>query len=201
MFEAVLFVAGLTVWSYWLGVLAMMGLAAARGRRSGAMPAEARERWMWAVWVPLVVAWNALPAVALKEDRWPWTLPGWATVSPWLGLRAAAAVVGVLSLLLTVRCWITMGRSWAMAVRPDEDVPLVTHGPYRWVRHPIYALSVTLMATTLIVLPTWPMLLVAAGHIALMHLKAANEERFLLARHGEAYRAYMRRTGRFLPRP
>jgi protein-S-isoprenylcysteine O-methyltransferase Ste14 len=44
------------------------------------------------------------------------------------------------------------------------------------------------------------MLAVAAVHVALMILKARNEERHLLASHGETYERYVRRTGRFLPR-
>jgi protein-S-isoprenylcysteine O-methyltransferase Ste14 len=44
------------------------------------------------------------------------------------------------------------------------------------------------------------MLLVAAVHVTLMALKARNEERFLLAAHGEHYASYCRHTGRFVPR-
>jgi protein-S-isoprenylcysteine O-methyltransferase Ste14 len=42
--------------------------------------------------------------------------------------------------------------------------------------------------------------MMAALHIGLMLAKSRNEERFLAARHGDAYRSYCRRTGRFLPR-
>jgi protein-S-isoprenylcysteine O-methyltransferase Ste14 len=44
------------------------------------------------------------------------------------------------------------------------------------------------------------MALVAAVHVALMNLKARNEERHLAATQGEAYARYVARTGRFLPR-
>jgi protein-S-isoprenylcysteine O-methyltransferase Ste14 len=37
-------------------------------------------------------------------------------------------------------------------------------------------------------------------HVLLMALKARNEERFLLAAHGERYARYCRDTGRFVPR-
>jgi protein-S-isoprenylcysteine O-methyltransferase Ste14 len=37
-------------------------------------------------------------------------------------------------------------------------------------------------------------------HVALVNAKAQNEERHLLATHGEAYARYVARTGRFLPR-
>ena len=56
------------------------------------------------------------------------------------------------------------------------------------------------MLATLAVLPTWPMLVIAAVHIALMSIKARNEESFLIAAHGEAYAHYVRSTGRFVPR-
>ena len=44
------------------------------------------------------------------------------------------------------------------------------------------------------------MLVVGASHVALMVVKARNEERHLLARHGETYARYLAGTGRFLPR-
>jgi len=44
------------------------------------------------------------------------------------------------------------------------------------------------------------MLACGAGLVALWVIKAHNEERHLLRSHGEAYAAYLARTGRFLPR-
>jgi len=94
-----------------------------------------------------------------------------------------------------------MGKSWRMAVTPRERTELVTTGLYAYLRHPIYALSILLMLCSAVVVATVPMLVVAAIHIALMVLKARNEERFLLTVHGDAYRSYCRRTGRFFPWP
>lgn len=87
-----------------------------------------------------------------------------------------------------------------MAVTPREKTRLVTTGLYRAIRHPIYALSILLMTATAVVLPTAPMIAVAVVHVTLMNLKARNEERHLLAVHGEAYADYLAGTGRFLPR-
>ena len=67
-------------------------------------------------------------------------------------------------------------------------------------RHPIYALSILLMLCTLVVVPTLPVAVIAFIHIALMIVKAHNEERFLVGLHGAAYRHYLDRTGRFFPR-
>jgi protein-S-isoprenylcysteine O-methyltransferase Ste14 len=44
------------------------------------------------------------------------------------------------------------------------------------------------------------MLGIWAVHLVLNNLKARNEERHLLATHGEPYAQYLRRTGRFFPR-
>ena len=87
-----------------------------------------------------------------------------------------------------------------MAVTPGEKTDLVTTGLYRTIRHPIYALSILLMMATAVVLPTPPMIAVALVNVTLTNLKARNEERHLLAMHGESYAAYLARTGRFLPR-
>ena len=87
-----------------------------------------------------------------------------------------------------------------MANVPDAEADLITSGLFAYVRQPIYALSVMIMIDTWLVLPTWPMLAVAAAHITLMHLKAASEERFMLDKHGRAYETYMQKTGRFLPK-
>ena len=56
------------------------------------------------------------------------------------------------------------------------------------------------MICTAVVVPTLPMVVVAAVHVALVTAKARNEERHLMATHGEAYARYVARTGRFLPR-
>jgi protein-S-isoprenylcysteine O-methyltransferase Ste14 len=44
------------------------------------------------------------------------------------------------------------------------------------------------------------MLVAAAIHVALMMVKARNEESFLHREHGEAYAVYCAQTGRFFPR-
>lgn len=93
-----------------------------------------------------------------------------------------------------------MGRNWTMSVTAQEAGVLITHGMFSRVRHPIYALSIALMLATLIVIPNLPVAIMAAIHVTLIVSKAINEERFMLAAHGERYARYCQRTGRFLPR-
>jgi protein-S-isoprenylcysteine O-methyltransferase Ste14 len=187
---------------YW-GRVGAMVLRARRHSHDlkGLVPEQRRERLMWLVWVPLVVAWMVVPYLATTHTAPPFGLPPFARSEPaYAALRWLAAAGAVIALAITIRCWSRMGKSWRMDVSEKQSGELITDGLYARIRHPIYAFSILLMWCTVIVVPTVPMLVVAVIHLALNVMKAANEERFLLATHGPTYAEYLKRTGRFLPR-
>lgn len=191
----------LTIWTYWIIVGAMVVRRRRRTRKlTGVLPEQAAETAMWALWIPLVALWALLPWLALTRASGRFALPSWATGDTVFALRALAALAGVAALAGSIRAWKEMGSHWTMAVTRDERGTLLTGGLFSRVRHPIYAFSIVLMLATLVAVPTLPMLVVAAVHVSLMALKARNEERFLLAAHGERYARYCRDTGRFVPR-
>jgi protein-S-isoprenylcysteine O-methyltransferase Ste14 len=191
-----------TIWSYWIGVGAMIVRIRRHTRGGvGVVPQQPLERVMGLIWVPLVIAWIALPWLALNRSQPPWALPEFARSEPvYAVLRWVAAGVAVACLAATIKCWARMGRGWRMAVTDEADHALITDGMFRHIRHPIYAFSILLMLCTMVIVPTWPMLAFGVVHIGLMVLKARNEERHLLASHGEAYARYLESTGRFVPR-
>jgi protein-S-isoprenylcysteine O-methyltransferase Ste14 len=191
-----------TISAYWVGVAVMIVRVRRTTRRIvGLVPEQRVERLMWLVWVPLVAAWIALPYLALTRPDGLWALPAFATREPvYAWLRWLAAPLAVACLALTIRCWARMGKDWRMAVSAADKTDLITDGPFRRIRHPIYAFSILLMLCSAAIVPTAPMVVVAVVHIALMNLKAHNEELFLRGRHGEAYERYAQRTGRFFPR-
>jgi len=197
---------GITVCLYWFNVAKMIWLVGRRTRRIGRVliPPQRRERFMWIVWVPLIFAWLNVPlAAALStagQASWWIRLPDFAADSPaLLVIRGIAALIAVLCLGLSTWCWRHMGTDWRMGVEPNPDQRLIVDGPFSRVRHPIYALSIILMTCSLVILPSPVMIVIAVVHITLMHLKARNEERFLLEKHGPSYAEYCMRTGRFLP--
>ena len=116
------------------------------------------------------------------------------------GLRWTAAALAVVCYLLSLYCWLLLGRHWSMAIVPSETSRLVSSGVYRWVRHPIYSLSVGLMLTSAVVVPTVPMVLVACLHVLAMNLKARFEEHYLKESFGPSYAEYCCGVGRFWPR-
>jgi len=191
-----------TVWLYWARVAAMVLRPRRRSHDlAGLVPEQLRERLMWIVWVPMVVAWLALPYLATTHDEPPFGVPAFARLESWYAaLRWLAAAGAIAALAFTLRCWSRMGKSWRMAVSSKQQGELITDGLYARIRHPIYAFSILLVLCTAIVVPTLPMLAVAAINVVLTTMKAANEERFLLATHGQSYADYRKRTGRFLPR-
>ncbi|MFI4903158.1 MAG: methyltransferase family protein [Burkholderiales bacterium] len=191
----------LAIWLYWIIVGAMIVRRRRKTRKlAGVLPEQGVEAAMWIVWVPLVAAWLVLPWLAVTHEAGTFAVPAFARAGAYLGLRALAALAALAALYGSIRAWRQMGSHWTMAVTRDESATLLTAGVFSRIRHPIYAFSIVLMLATLVVIPTWPMLLVAAVHVTLMALKARNEERFLLAAHGERYASYCRHTGRFVPR-
>jgi protein-S-isoprenylcysteine O-methyltransferase Ste14 len=189
-----------TVTSYWICVFAMVVRSWAKFRvSSGSLPKTRLEKRMWILWVPTIIAWIWL---AWNSSNWIADLlreQATAGSMVWSVIVWMAAVSAVSAFFLTTRCWMSMGRNWSMAVTPDKNTTLITDGPFSAVRHPIYALSLLLIISSLIVVTNPWMLLVAISHCSMLILKAWNEERYLTQMHGREYLNYLSRTNRFFP--
>jgi protein-S-isoprenylcysteine O-methyltransferase Ste14 len=187
-----------TISAYWLGVAVMIVRVRRTTRRIvGLVPEQRFERLMWLVWVPLVAAWICAAVSRADDAGRAMGAAGVCNAGAPCSARWLAAPLGVACLALTIRCWARMGKDWRMDVSAAAKTELITDGPFRRIRHPIYAFSILLMLCSAAIVPTAPMLAVAVVHVALMNLKAHNEERHLRACHGDAYERYAQRTGRF----
>lgn len=89
-------------------------------------------------------------------------------------------------------------RSLTISQRGRE---LVTTGPYRYVRHPLYtAVFLTGGLATFLVTQTFLALIAMALMILIGHLVVGSEEKLMEQRFGPAWRDYARQTPRFFPR-
>ncbi len=135
-------------------------------------------------------------------------LPGWIAVlsiplPDWL--RLAMAGVAAASLAFTAWGYRTLGRNWVHALEPStfqqrEGGALVTSGPYRFVRNPIYLGASTLLIAVALEAANWLIVLPSLVISVVLYLEVGNEETMLIDRFGDAYREYMKRTPRFIPR-
>jgi protein-S-isoprenylcysteine O-methyltransferase Ste14 len=101
---------------------------------------------------------------------------------------------------LTALAQLQMGDSWRIGVDPRESTALVTHGLFRAVRNPIFsAMGMAVLGLALVIPNALSFLGFALVALGLeLHVRGA-EEPYLLRLHGERYRAYAARVGRFLP--
>ncbi len=124
----------------------------------------------------------------------------WAQIRLPVGLRWLAVAVGLAVLPLLRWLFHHLGKNISETVLTKERQELVVSGPYRWIRHPLYmAAIVGLSALSLIAANAFMAVMVALA-AALLPVLVAQEEKHLQEKFGERYRAYMRQTGRFLPR-
>lgn len=124
----------------------------------------------------------------------------WASVPLPMWLRWSG--IGLLWLTAVLLAWTmkSLGKNLTDTVVTRRVHTLVTHGPYRWVRHPFYDCVVLLALGSSLAAANW--FLMASGGILflLMFVRTRIEEEKLVARFGDGYRTYMAETGRFFPR-
>lgn len=107
------------------------------------------------------------------------------------------ALVGIVGILVSQAA---MGSSWRADVDPEARTALVTHGPFRWMRNPVFtASSLTSLGVALMVPNVVALAMLVATVVAYQIQVRLVEEPYLERVHGEAYRAYAARTGRFVP--
>ena len=188
-----------TVYLSWLPWLALLGLNARRSwrtRRAGAprhpvaVPDGARRAHIGSLAGAAALIAPVIPAGPL-DRRWTAGSRHWAA----LGL-----VVEVLGLGLTFWARATLGSYWTTRVAPADDQPLIQSGPYRMMRHPLYAGLLAGAAGTALVADRVRGLLGIALLVAAYRRKAADEEAALREHFGAAYAAYADAVPAYLPR-
>jgi protein-S-isoprenylcysteine O-methyltransferase Ste14 len=127
----------------------------------------------------------------------------------WLGFRfvakrddleLAGLLITALGVAFAIWARAHLGANWSAAVSIRDDHELIHTGPYRRIRHPIYAGMIMASAGTALVLGQVRGLIAAAIFLAAFYRKARKEERWLEQEFGDKFKAHLRHTGMFLPK-
>ncbi len=146
-----------------------------------------------------LLALPALLATVLYVVNPTWM--SWAALPFAIWIRWLGVGVALSGFVLLQWSQQSLGQNWSDAPKIVEGQQLIVSGPYHWIRHPIYAACLLILVSLLLISANW---CVGAMWVGMVGLGAASrirtEESMMIGQFGEAYRAYMRKTGRFFPR-
>jgi protein-S-isoprenylcysteine O-methyltransferase Ste14 len=179
---------------------------------------------MRAVALFFIVAWSAfwlywiVAAFSMKRGRVPWSrelriraviiiaaiLLAHAGVfrghgnnkDPWLA--GLGVVLFALGLGFAIWARVHIGRNWGTPMTQKDEPELVTSGPYRFVRHPIYSGILVAGAGTAVALSWWWLIATALAGSYFIY-SATVEERYMTEQFPDAYPAYKRSTKMLIP--
>jgi protein-S-isoprenylcysteine O-methyltransferase Ste14 len=166
--------------AFWIG-----WLVAALSMKRGRVPwsRELRIRALIVVGAILLIRVGAFRDHALNSD--PWRV-------------ALGIVLFVLGLGFAIWARVHIGRNWGTPMSQKDDPELVTSGPYRLVRHPIYSgILVAGLGTAIALSWFWLVAVLLAG--VYFVYSATVEERYMTEQFPETYPAYRRSTKMLVP--
>jgi protein-S-isoprenylcysteine O-methyltransferase Ste14 len=158
----------------------------------------AREsNWFLILGIPTSITWLGSLLVWIINPEWM----KWSALNFPAGLRWSG--IGLMVLALTSWGWIhhLLGTNFSPTLVVREHHQLITHGLYRWIRHPMYSafflfeLGICLLTANWFIGLTGTLLI-----LLIVVLRVPEEEAMMIETFGDQYREYMKHTGRLIPR-
>lgn len=130
--------------------------------------------------------------------------PNWLSITDLslpTGLRWIGVGIALVGFALLHWAQTTLGKSWSDTPRMMKEQTLITSGPYRTIRHPIYTAFILILGSMFFISSNWLIGLCWAGMTVLeVASRIGFEESLMIEYFGEQYREYMKQTGRLLPK-
>ncbi len=124
----------------------------------------------------------------------------WASLNVPMWTRWTGVVLGILAVPSVHWVLTNLGANVSETVLTKQQHRLVTVGPYRWVRHPLYTVGIALFVGIGLMAANWFILLSALiALVAVRLVVIPREEAHLEATFGEEYRRYRSTAGSLLP--
>jgi protein-S-isoprenylcysteine O-methyltransferase Ste14 len=175
----------------------MSGFFRRRARQSGAIARRREGGRMLFLRLLVAVPFYLAMVAFIVNPRWL----DWAAVPLPTKVRWAGVAVGLATLPFLYWVLASIGRNISETVLTKSDHQLVTHGPYRWVRHPLYTGAiVAFLSLGLIAANGFLLAMGMAVWVAIATVVVPKEERHLAEKFGGAYLTYRRATGGWIPR-
>lgn len=115
-------------------------------------------------------------------------------------LRWFGFALCLIALPLLVWMFRSLGNNITDTVQTRAHAQLVVRGPYQYIRHPLYSFGVLFFIGLMLLTANALIIFFGAVALTMLILRTPNEEAKLVEKFGDAYRAYMAQTPRFVPR-
>ena len=142
-----------------------------------------------------LVLWLSMLGYLIYPSLLAWSkvgLPAWIR---WLGVG-----MGITCVFLIYWMFSSIGTGITPTVATRKAHKLVTKGPYRWIRHPLYTFGTLFFLSFALIADSWFIAVMALLAITMLTIRLPNEEAHLIEKFGDEYREYIQRTGRYLPK-
>ena len=112
------------------------------------------------------------------------------------------SAIGVMAALVPLFYWLfsSLGNNITPTVSIRKEHTLVTSGPYRWIRHPLYTFGFIMIMAICAALANWFIFTMAILTWIPLAMRTPLEEARLIETFGDEYREYMEQTGRYFPK-
>ncbi len=128
----------------------------------------------------------------------PWLALLSVPIPSWL--RWTGYLLGLASLVLWMWAQTALGKQWSPQLQRREQHHLVTSGPYKLIRHPIYTAMFGFATSLALLTANWVFIGLAVLVIFGLIARVPKEEQMMIDEFGEQYEYYIDHTGAFFPK-
>lgn len=131
------------------------------------------------IFYPSAMAWTRFP------------IPAW--------IRWSGVIITVVGMALEFSTQLNLGKNYSTTLHISEGQSLVTSGPYRYVRHPMYTALIMVGVGIGILSTSWYFLIPFIATGIVIAFRIGREEEAMIEKFGDEYIQYAQVTGRFFP--
>jgi protein-S-isoprenylcysteine O-methyltransferase Ste14 len=142
-----------------------------------------------------LVLWFSMLGYLIYPPLLAWSKIGLPEWTRWLGVG-----LGIVCVFLIYWMFSSIGTGITPTVTTRSEHKLVTKGPYRWIRHPLYTFGTAFFLSFSLMADSWFIAVMALLAILLLSIRLPTEEALLIEKFGDEYREHMKNTGKYLPK-